>query len=393
MTALVIILLLIAFLLLVGRPWYEQKPQSSADGRKNLDEKQATVTAKYRNMMRLEHCDIQSYASTCLREVIISEGVACWKFAPKPGEILSSWERRPEIPREYKVMKHVIERSLVGRVEELKAERNRQEDEIKKRDNEATEIQKQAALEEIRKAQQYEDERRILVDAAIANESKEVQLLYEGSTGLIQKFLEVAERRVSILDEYGDENWEALDREVEICLVKIAQQNGVDIRWQTHIASLRRGGTGLLPDSYLLLWERLADDFRKYHKNRGSEVSSVDVTGISGVDFEAFIARRLKENGYEDVRGTPATGDQGADLIAKKNGRTIIIQAKRYHGTVGNKAVQEVNGAVSFYGGDEAWVITNSTYTSSARALAQKTNVRLFDGRDLERLDDILRNS
>ena len=86
------------------------------------------------------------------------------------------------------------------------------------------------------------------------------------------------------------------------------------------------------------------------------------------------------------------SGDQGADLIAKKDGRTIIIQAKRYQGTVGNKAVQEVASAVSFYGGDEGWVITNSTFTPSARALAQKTNVRLFEGRDLERLGEILGN-
>jgi Restriction endonuclease len=66
----------------------------------------------------------------------------------------------------------------------------------------------------------------------------------------------------------------------------------------------------------------------------------------------------------------PATGDQGADLIAKKNGRTIIIQAKCYQGTVGNKAVQEVISALAYYGGDEGWVVTNSFFTPSAKALA-----------------------
>lgn len=40
------------------------------------------------------------------------------------------------------------------------------------------------------------------------------------------------------------------------------------------------------------------------------------------------------------MRGTPATGDQGADLIAKKDGRTIIVQAKCYQSTVGNKAAK-----------------------------------------------------
>ena len=132
--------------------------------------------------------------------------------------------------------------------------------------------------------------------------------------------------------------------------------------------------------------------FREYHESQKREPSPVNVHVLGGVDFETHIARQLKACGYDDVRGTPASGDQGADLIAKKNGRTIIIQAKRYQGTVGNKAVQEVASAVSFYGGDEGWVITNSTFTPSARALAQKTNVRLFEGRDLERLGEILGN-
>jgi len=71
------------------------------------------------------------------------------------------------------------------------------------------------------------------------------------------------------------------------------------------------------------------------------------------------------------------------DLIAKKNGRTYIIQAKRYQGTVGNKAVQEVIAAVSYYNGDEGWVVTNSTFTPSAVALAQG-RVRLVDGTSLQ---------
>jgi HJR/Mrr/RecB family endonuclease len=35
---------------------------------------------------------------------------------------------------------------------------------------------------------------------------------------------------------------------------------------------------------------------------------------------------------------------------------------------------------VSLYGGTEGCVVTNSTFTPSARALAQKNNIRLIDG-------------
>jgi Restriction endonuclease len=36
---------------------------------------------------------------------------------------------------------------------------------------------------------------------------------------------------------------------------------------------------------------------------------------------------------------------RGADLLVKKNGRKIAIQAKRYTGSVGDEAVQEIVGA------------------------------------------------
>jgi restriction system protein len=80
----------------------------------------------------------------------------------------------------------------------------------------------------------------------------------------------------------------------------------------------------------------------------------------------------LQQEGFEDVCRTPKTGDQGADLLVKKDGRKIAIQAKRYTGSVGNEAVQEIVGALEFYGADEGWVITSGTFSPSARALAQK---------------------
>jgi restriction system protein len=112
---------------------------------------------------------------------------------------------------------------------------------------------------------------------------------------------------------------------------------------------------------------------------KARSTGTVAVDGLSGIEFETWIARLLKERGFE-VQGTPITGDQGADLIAKKHGKIVIIQAKCYQGTVGNKAVQEVIGALAYYGGDEGWVVTNATFTSSAKALAQKSSVRLVDG-------------
>ena len=70
-----------------------------------------------------------------------------------------------------------------------------------------------------------------------------------------------------------------------------------------------------------------------------------------------------------------------------RNGRRLIIQAKRYSGSVGNKAVREVIGAVYFYQGHQGCVITNSFFTASARALAQRNNIILIDGYDLKSIE------
>jgi restriction system protein len=107
------------------------------------------------------------------------------------------------------------------------------------------------------------------------------------------------------------------------------------------------------------------------------------VDGLSGVEFETWVAKLFSEKGFQ-VHGTPATGDQGADLIANKDGKSIVIQAKRYKGKVGNRAVQEVLSAVAYYGGNEGWVVTTASFTPSAKALAQKTRVRLIDGKMLK---------
>jgi Restriction endonuclease len=172
---------------------------------------------------------------------------------------------------------------------------------------------------------------------------------------------------VSIRDEYGDQNSGIINGEVDVCVNKIAQRTSGSIDWRAHYASEKsKGYSDEVEPRYLWLQDRLKSVFHKYCLLQIDDPSPIDVSALGGVEFETYVARRLAECGYDDVCGTPVTGDQGADLIAKKNGRMIIIQAKRYQGKVGNKAVQEVASAVSFYGGDEGWVITNSTFTPSA---------------------------
>ena len=76
---------------------------------------------------------------------------------------------------------------------------------------------------------------------------------------------------------------------------------------------------------------------------------------------------------------TKSTGDQGADVVASKRGTKVILQCKLYSNTVGNKAVQEVFAAKTHLSANFAAVVSNRSYTRSAKELAITTGVLLLD--------------
>ena len=87
---------------------------------------------------------------------------------------------------------------------------------------------------------------------------------------------------------------------------------------------------------------------------------------------------------------TPASNDYGADLIAEKFGKKIVIQAKCYtQNPIGPAAVQEVVTSKKYFDCQNAMVITNNEFTSNAKKLAEKNCVKLWDRTKLiKQLDD-----
>jgi restriction system protein len=75
---------------------------------------------------------------------------------------------------------------------------------------------------------------------------------------------------------------------------------------------------------------------------------------------------------------TQATGDQGVDVIAMKNGMRVVLQCKKYSSPVGNKAVQEIVAGKIHEQAHHAAVVTNNTFTSSALQLASTNGVKLL---------------
>ena len=106
-----------------------------------------------------------------------------------------------------------------------------------------------------------------------------------------------------------------------------------------------------------------------------------------GKDFEQYVGSVFADLGY-GVDVTQLSGDYGADVILTEpdSGRRIAVQAKFYSHRLGNSPIQEVVGSLAHYGAREGWVVTNGTFSSAARTLAEENGVRLIDGLELNEL-------
>lgn len=113
----------------------------------------------------------------------------------------------------------------------------------------------------------------------------------------------------------------------------------------------------------------------KEDRLRRSGIKEID--GLSGEDFEAFLAQYFEGQGYV-VKTTPKYGDFGADLVLSKDGVDTVVQAKRWNMVVGIVAVQQIVAAKQYYGARNAMVITNSDYTPAAVKLAAANEITLW---------------
>lgn len=120
-------------------------------------------------------------------------------------------------------------------------------------------------------------------------------------------------------------------------------------------------------------------------------ISEENISALkNGIDYESDCVNILLAHGW-NAKMTKASGDQGADIIATKLGKRVVIQCKKYKRPVGNKAVQEIYAATYYYEADFGVVVSNGAYTISAKQLANKLGVHLLHHSQLGDLEKIVR--
>lgn len=128
---------------------------------------------------------------------------------------------------------------------------------------------------------------------------------------------------------------------------------------------------------------------KSWAKREEKKVSISSPLPTSGIDFEYWVADRLREYGWE-ATVSQGSGDQGIDVVATKESMRVAIQCKLYEGSVGNKAVQETIAGMSFYDLHQGAVVSTGKFTRSARELAQKNKILLLSVEDIPHLSDLL---
>jgi HJR/Mrr/RecB family endonuclease len=110
---------------------------------------------------------------------------------------------------------------------------------------------------------------------------------------------------------------------------------------------------------------------------------AIDIENLSPIEFEHFCAEILRKNDW-DARVTQISGDQGIDIIAKHGNIKVVIQCKKLSHPVGNSAVQEIIAGKQYERADIAVVVSNNTFTPSAKQLARVTDVYLLHYTELD---------
>lgn len=126
----------------------------------------------------------------------------------------------------------------------------------------------------------------------------------------------------------------------------------------------------------------------------GKEISENQIMPViisTGEEFEQFLCDRINARDGMECEKTKASGDQGVDLIVRVADKKIAIQCKLYSEPVGNSAVQEVVAGRIMYKCDLGCVVTNSTFTNSAKELASATKVELLSYKDIFAYLDAMR--
>ena len=106
---------------------------------------------------------------------------------------------------------------------------------------------------------------------------------------------------------------------------------------------------------------------------------------LRDTEFEEELAVIYRHKGYH-VKTTPTTGDQGVDLILKKDGKTSIVQCKGQKARAGSPIVLSLIGARENKRADRAILACTGGFTQGAINVAKSNSIKLISAVEIARM-------
>ena len=168
--------------------------------------------------------------------------------------------------------------------------------------------------------------------------------------GLLGETINLSDRRNVVLH--------ALGQKMRLRLLRAASDRGLKAEQQTRIAALGKRSVRRLQD----------------------------LGKMKPEEFEYWVAGYFKKRRFRNVVVTKFSHDMGIDIYMKTpQGGEAVVQVKRYNKPVGHPVVQQTLGAMVEVGAKRCYVVTNSSFSRDALAVASKLPriVHLIDGTHL----------
>jgi len=103
---------------------------------------------------------------------------------------------------------------------------------------------------------------------------------------------------------------------------------------------------------------------------------------MSGLDFETELAKIFRRQGYE-ASLTRSTGDEGVDILLRKDNRTGIVQCKRWDKPAGVPVLRDMLGTLVSKKANFAVVACTGGFTQPALVFARQHSISLLTLEDI----------
>ena len=99
---------------------------------------------------------------------------------------------------------------------------------------------------------------------------------------------------------------------------------------------------------------------------------------MDGIGFERELGGLFRTMGYR-VERTPISGDQGVDLVLRKNGVTTVVQCKAHQNGVGPAVARELFGSMIAFRAKAAILACTGGFTRGVYEFVEGKPIRLLD--------------